>query len=536
VLIVAAVLALLLAVPAQTVTTKYVSDLFVMLDGIHRVVSGQVPNRDFHTALGPLAYYVPGAGYLISGTLGAAIPVGMGALILVLAPIIAQVIGSRLHVAIALPFAAFLLLILAVPINLGEGVTSLSFTKFYNRIGWVALATLVVMYLHPRQVRAAQDRLDAICGAALTLVTIYTKATYGLAALAFLVLFVLLDPRRRRWAALSIGLILVSGLIVEAFWRSSMAHVADLLLAWRVDGGLRGTWGQIFDHLLSNLPDFVLLGLVAGVAVWRTRSVRDMLFYAFCAVAGFLIINQNFQVWGIITLHAAAAVAAETILRTSPEWGYPGAHRWSLRAGTKLLFLALVLPTIAHCTLALGLHVVAAVTRSGEELAFENIDRIRLAQLWTWDDNETATAYLRTVRDGAHALASLQPPPSGVLALDVANPFSAAMGLEPPRGDVAGLLWGRTMNAAHHPAPEDMFAGVQVVMEPRLGEPTGASQPSSPAENLRGLYGAYIAAHFEFLQETTHWRVHRRRERPDRSSCAAGCGEAPGPALARAAR
>ena len=72
--------ALLLAGPGRTVTTAYVNDLFIFLDGAHRVASGQVPNRDFHTALGPLVYYIPAAGLLLSGHLGAAMPLARPAI------------------------------------------------------------------------------------------------------------------------------------------------------------------------------------------------------------------------------------------------------------------------------------------------------------------------------------------------------------------------------------------------------------------------------------------------------------------------
>jgi hypothetical protein len=72
----------------------------------------------------------------------------------------AHVFATRLRPVVALPFAAFLLLILAAPVNLGEPVTALSFTRFYNRIGWAALATLLVMYLPPEHPRARQDRVD----------------------------------------------------------------------------------------------------------------------------------------------------------------------------------------------------------------------------------------------------------------------------------------------------------------------------------------------------------------------------------------
>ena len=59
VLLIALVAALLIAAPGQTVVVKYVNDLFIFLDGAHRIDAGQVPNRDFHTALGPLNFYLP---------------------------------------------------------------------------------------------------------------------------------------------------------------------------------------------------------------------------------------------------------------------------------------------------------------------------------------------------------------------------------------------------------------------------------------------------------------------------------------------
>src|SRR4051812_34498439 len=72
----------LLALPGGTATTKYVNDLLVFLDGAHRIASGQVPNVDFHTSLGPLTFYIPAVGYGLSGSMGDAMPVGMALLVL----------------------------------------------------------------------------------------------------------------------------------------------------------------------------------------------------------------------------------------------------------------------------------------------------------------------------------------------------------------------------------------------------------------------------------------------------------------------
>src|ERR671916_508341 len=73
---IAAACALVLALPGATMTTKYLPDLFVLLDGAYRAASGQVPSRDFHTVLGPLAHYLPAIGFLLTRNLGSALPVG----------------------------------------------------------------------------------------------------------------------------------------------------------------------------------------------------------------------------------------------------------------------------------------------------------------------------------------------------------------------------------------------------------------------------------------------------------------------------
>ncbi|WP_134500015.1 hypothetical protein [Microvirga pakistanensis] len=508
-LVVAATCAILLAFPGQTVTTRYLNDLLLILDGAYRITAGQIPGHDFHTPLGPLTYLLPAAGYVLSGSLGGAMPVTMALVTLALSIPMLHVLGSRLHAIIAILFGAFLLLILAVPINLGEGITALSFAKFYNRIGWAALGILLIMYLRPRQSRVKQDLADAFCATALTLVMLYTKATYGIVALAFL-MFMLTDRQQRRWVLYALGLIVFASLAVELLWQSSLSYLNDLRLAHDVGGSLRGSWGQIADHILVNLTDYVLLALFAGLSLKRTRSPREGLFYLFCAVAGFLIINQNFQAWGIIALHAAAAVAAETILRREEEAAPgSGSNAWSTAAGARLLFLALVLPTIVHCSAALGLHMISASTRAGQSLDLPHLDRIRLANLWTWGDYDAANLYLTTLRGGVATLSEMGLGSRKVLVLDRSNPFPMLLGAAPPEGDMPWLQWGRTLDASTFVPAETLLADAEVVMVPK--PPADNSAARSESEGLITLYGSYIADRYEGVRETDDWTIHRRR-------------------------
>jgi hypothetical protein len=504
--------ALVLALPGQTVLTKYVAELIIPLDGAYRVVAGQVPHRDFHSALGPLAYYIPAAGYLVSGRLGAAMPVGMALVTVLLAPAIAYVLQSRVRPVIAIPFGLFVILVLVVPINLGESVTSLSFAKFYNNIGWAGLATLLVMYLRPVQTRSGQDAFDLACAAALTLLLVYTKLSFGLAALAFLVAL-LFDPRQRRWAGGALACCALAALIIEWLWRGSLPYLADLGMAAKVSGFVRGTVGQILDHVLGNLADYVLLVVFASISLWRTRSVPDLLFYLACAVGGFLLINQNFQAWGILSLHAAAVVAVETYLRCADLDGPEDEDRaWSVQPGVQLLFVALVLPTIVHCLIALGLHATAATARAGREIALPRLAGIRLANLWTWADYDIAAKSIAAIEDGAGAVSSLEPKPTRVFVLDLANPFSAGLGLEPPRGDSSWLLWGRNTDAATFYPAERLLSDVQIVAEPKPPIDAGADPRETASEALRALYRPYLASNFAMVRETELWKIHRRTD------------------------
>jgi hypothetical protein len=499
----AALAALLLILPNQAVVTKYVNDVLIFLDGAYRVNLGQVPNRDFHTALGPLTYYLPAFAATITGTLGTAMPMGMALLIIALAPALAHILSSRLRPVLGIPFAAFLILILAVPMNLGDGIMDLSFGMFYNRIGWAALATLLVMHLQPTAVRRHQALLDTAAAAFLTLTMIYTKASYGAVAVAFLVLM-LLDPRQRRWAAAALGVVVLTSLIVEAVWRGTAAHAADLIAAARVSG--KRPFRELAEFVLRNFADYVLFGLVAGLSLWRTRSLRDALFYALCSGAGLLLISQNFQTWGIITLYAGAVVAAERLARAMrPE---DEGRRFSLPGAAPLLMLAFLLPTIAHCTLALGLHTALASARAGEPFGISNYEGLRLASVWQPGDYSANAHYLATLREGVAFLQRMEPKPRGVFVLDFVSPFSSAAAITPLRGDTAWQHWGRNVSEAVFVPPEDLFRDAEIVMEPKI------AIEGVTGDNLRLIYGEYVKAHYELVHESQDWKVYRRTPAP----------------------
>jgi hypothetical protein len=264
---------------------------------------------------------------------------------------------------------------------------------------------------------------------------------------------------------------------------------------------VKGSIPDLGYAFLGNLTDYVLFGLIVGLALRRTRSFRDLLFYGFCAVSGFLLVRQNFQGWGIITLHAGAAVAAETILRS------PGAslrtRRWS--AAAPVLLLILLLPTIVHCALALGLHAALAGTRSGQAFGLPKFEGLRLVNLLSPGDYVPSAKYLETLKDGARALSEIDSDPGRVFVLDFINPFSAGLGLRPARGDSSWQHWERNFDTTYFVPPEKLFQDVRIVMDPKW------PVEEYTTNGLREVYAAYLAHNFELVRETEYWKLYVAR-------------------------
>ncbi|OWV65427.1 hypothetical protein ATY76_19490 [Rhizobium sp. R339] len=499
IIVIALLCAAMLALPGRTINAAFINDVLIFIDGAHRIDFGQVPNHDFHTALGPLVFYIPAAGYFLSGNFGAAIPLGMAIVLVAFTPVMVRILGSRLSPPLAAALGIFLVLILAAPINLGSSIWYPSFAMFYNRIGWVALGLLLVMYLAPQSPNRRNDIADALATAFLLLVSFYTKATYGLAGTGLL-LIILPDRQQRRWVVTALLLTGLAMVAIEFFWRGTVQHIEDLRAAARVSGG--HDMGSILKNLRENLSDLTVFAAVASLAIWQSRSPRDLIFCGFCLGAGVALINQNAHSWGIITLYCGA-----TVLAQKAAWFRPGgtapAGRLARPAGAlPLLVVLFLLPPIVHHSAALALHTTLAAEKAGQSLGLPQFDDVREVDP-PGGEPDFIRRYLDNIVSGGALLQSLPIPAERIFVLDFANPFSAGLGVPPPTGDTAWLHWNRNINEKAYIPPEVLFADVKIVMVPKTGI------NSLP---LQELYGPFLSANFDVMRKTPEWTIYQWRK------------------------
>lgn len=491
----------ILILPGATATSRYFNDLLIFLDGGYRVVQGQVPNRDFHTALGPLSFYIPALGYWISGNLGLAMPIGLSALMVVTGPIMIHVLGTRVRPLIAVPWAIVLLLLMITPMNTGEIVINISFAMFYNRIGWALIGILLIMHLRPNRPVRHQLAGDTLAASALTLMLIYTKATYGVVALGFLILM-LVHPIQRRWAAGAILIVALSGVVIEMFWGGTQMHIADLVDASNVSAVLPPR--DYVVSLLETSGEYVLFGCLAALAVWQRGSVNDVLFYGFCACAGYALLLQNFQIRGVVTLLAGGVVAGEHLAR---QWrqGLPNSADMVTR-GAAVLVIVLMIPIGVSSAAALGLHAAMVASSAGIALGTPNGKDIRIVNTLDGGQFKFYSDYAETLEKGVLMLASLEPPADNVLVLDFASPMTSLAGINPPPGGTAWMHDGRNFDADFHLSAQDLLGGVDVVMIPKRPIAT------TTTDLMKDIYSTYIKTHYKAVQQTALWQVYRRKE------------------------
>jgi hypothetical protein len=500
VILITSLLAVLLAAPGKTVVTKYLNDLLVFLDGAHRVVSGQMPHRDYHTPIGAVADLLPTVGFVLTGSFGAAMPAGFAVLMLLLAPLMAHVLTSRLGPALAVCFAIYLGLILAAPANLGESSATLSFGMFYNRIGWAAIALLFVLSLPPR--RGSNPISDGLCAALLTLLMIYIKISFGVVAIALLALM-MFDERARWCSAFALAVTAIVTVGLQAFLGLPKAYLADLLIAGPARGAVQGGLARLLVNVEENLSDYALFAGVVAIAWLRLRDLRTIALLGFCAAGGLFMINQSFQVTGIVVLGAGAVVATEAVSRITTEGS--GRREKASLIGLYVLLLLLVVPIIANRAVALVNHVSLGTGPATRSAPMPRLAGVLLAENGSQYDALYTARYVATIEDGVRALSALSSPLRKVGVLDFVNPFSVGLGLQPARGENSLNQYGNTFSGtSHHPAGT-VLGDVQILMDPkwRIDPPT--------ANAYHAIYRFYIASHFELVDETEFWIIYARR-------------------------
>ncbi len=536
----ALVAAILLAGPGASLTTVWVQDVVGFAEGAHRLVHGQLPHVDFATPLGVLFYLIPYVGLLLSGEYGAALPVGLAASLLATTPVLIYVLVTRLRPWLALPVGALLILLVASPMLDGDLPSRITLAMWYNRLCWLWLSLLVMLYLPPPAARAGAVGVDGVVAGLLVALMLYTKVTYALCGLAFLVLWFVLAKDRRRSVLVAVGLIAGIAGVVEWGWGLHRAYCEDVLLATRSGPAMIGGPFQLVRTAIKCVEEITVTALALGFAgsVGALRW-RDGVFALFLLGISLGIVNQNTGGGSLVPLIVVLAGAVERVARAR-DWR-PGMSVPLPLLACLALLAVFVAETAVYRAAALAWHyktILTAESRPGVPAALtgfivSDFKGYRLAPfagpgLTAVDPAErdwpqavrllrgtlpppdtgllTGAEYLFTIGKGVEALAGIVYGDKGVFTYDIYNPFPFILGAPPPAGGMGIYHYGRWYSESTVPAAADVLADVAIVLVPKF--PLGDDQQRT----LWRLHHDFVARHFAVVRETPYWTVWQRRD------------------------
>ena len=523
---VAVFLLLPLVLPGRTYTGGYVWDLMIVYDGAQRVIMGQVPNREFHTPLGPLLYLLLAGGAWLSATAGGMMPLVTGIFALLILPLLLYTCSSRLPLLLALGFGVHIIILVIAPHLTGDIGISPTYGMFYNRFGW-ALLSLLILFALPHRDGFGGPAPDAIVLAAIWSIMFYLKASYAAVGGAYL-LGLLAFPHARRAAVMAIAASALLVLVVEFLWGGTLAYIADLRAAGAVSGAIQGGLRGLGKTVAENVPGLFLFLCVVLLVLVRGVGLRYLLIAGFAASAGILVANQNFGGPGILILFPAALVL---LLAPAPS----GAKQQdSIPLGGLLLSAAMIVPSdfaALYNYAGYAKNVLRGRSDDPVETRFNNLIArdaphpvsqaaaspesrhgcgstdptvLNLANT-SGPVGRLQSQYLETIRDGATVL-TRDPALSGkVFTFDMANPFNAVLRRQPLVGGNQFYHADRTFSIASHLPAQEAFGGAEVVMIPKLP----VNYPTF--DYMRRLYGSYLLANYALVTRSACWDVYRRR-------------------------
>ncbi len=480
-------------------------DTLSMADIGYRMARGQVPGRDFHSAFGVVFQWQMGAAWRLTGTAAGALKAATALFFAALAAFGAYVARTRLSNLTALAFLPTAVLLGCTPFaSADEVISGVTYAMLYNREAWVVLLLALMFWLEPR--RPVRAWAEAAALGLLVAACLYFKLSYGGMALAFLGLLALCRPAGRGVALGALGVTAAFVLALEAIYGLGFnaAYLADVALVARSGGGR-------IAHILVNL--YLARGELIGACLFaplfafalRRRVLAvDLLFLAFCAAAGLLIVWQNAQVNGLATLWAGVFALLDRPRepagpgRTDPALVLPAGLVY---AGYGALALAPVLVAAAQADIGAfrAPPPLLASVPAFAQIRFAappEVKRLHLTGLVYGDD------YARAVNDGLALLAAC---PAGrpLAVFDMFDPFTEAQARAPNHG-WSWRHFGHAFSLAHHPQAEPEFRGVDCIMIPA----TPANPDTTAA--LMTLYRPYLDAHFAAERRSSGWTLRLR--------------------------
>jgi hypothetical protein len=497
-------------------------DLIYLLDGAWKLKWSALPQTQYYSPVGSLAFLSLAAAMNLTGSIVKAPVMAICTFGILLLPMALYAAFRGLQLLIGW-FAALVIMATAMaPHVAGFSGDAWSYAAFYDRWEQALFCTLIlVVALVPRDKLPRSEMLDgAIAGIVITAL-IFLNIGLGVLALLIWIAFGITArrPLLHYIAAAVIGAVV--GIVIVGLLRWNMPNLARALTleiqAWH-DGQTR----KFLEWILKLAPELLLVALLTGLwcasgiitqKVRPLRRIAEAIVFLACLGIAALLAAMAGRPAGDLAESPVLCIGALILLsriivevrreKDAPE--HPtNQGRAVLIAAATILAVCLVIPQTTRNLY--GITQAAIWKYQGRMLPARQVFQsgaLQGLEIQFFGGNPpTPTSYVGTVIDGLALLARTNNANKTVTALDFSNPFNVARGIKPSDAvPIAGPSDCTYAETALPPA-EAVFNGRDVVLVPKR---TGAED-----QKLRILwdhYRSYLTEHYRVAGESQQWQL-----------------------------
>ena len=491
---------------------RFGNDALVLLDGGWRLLSGQIPYRDFYLALGPLEFLIMAGGMLLTHGSPQGIAIGNVAFGITVGVCGWLLSRGRMPAVPALIVTAWLILTATSPTPLGSSWKVMSCGMIYNRHGYALLGIVLLECAFASERSRFWGGVSS--GIALILLAFLKLNFFGV---AFLLLLATVPVRReemqRAWGILA-GVVCTVAAFSLYLRLAISAFLSDMLFATRARGSSLSFSGMIGDIAGSaEMATLAVITVVAALLVsrgklWQSHAVRLMLLGCIVIATADPLrytnaLETRFQLakmWTAILLGLLAAAYPQA----KEKMAIFAVVAFGLGGIATQFFLD------AESVRTLLRYQAPSVRTMGATIIGDGMERLRF-----YDSGDTGGDssvdnnhfYVACVNDGLALLTRSSTPEESVLTLGFHNPFSYLLRRKPAVGGSPFLLVGNSIGTTQLLEPSRVFGNADLIMAPHY--------PSSHLKSdlwIENAYQPYLSQHFSFVASTQWWSLYRRNK------------------------
>jgi len=519
-------------------------DSSCLLDGGWRVLNGQKPHIDFASPIGIIYHLIIMLGMKIAGPTGKSLTIGP----LIIYPFItmwAWVIAKRrLTVINAFLFASWSGIMIVATHRLDWTFNITTYALQYNRFGWSLIGIVFLQLLLPPRCKLSYRLtiFEYISTGIILVLLLFIKITYfALSVPAVILYFIFFRGEFQRWIWMVISFITLFFVVLVYLDFNLLAFINDL----RMLAGVHNFSSRIL-HLFSIFrKNFEGLGLllIIGFLLIKPMIKQDLkqneygwirfaLISSTIAFCGLVICSTNWQKTNIPLFALAGLIMCEDFHRRFFNKGNSimdkndtvVRHLWSSFISIYMIS-AILIPDAGSVAYSFAWKMSKAdkmpqsariQSKTMQDMIFPPNDKESRSEqsvmksILDIDPNNkvlfTPFQYVYWVNNGLTLLRKHISSDSIILSMDSYNPFSFALELQSPRGDMHSWTYGYLNDEYNSPKTQVLFQDATHVMVPKR------SYILEWHFKLR-MYGDYIEKHFDKIDESELWILYNSKDK-----------------------